>query len=269
MTYRMRMHPDLAPAFVARSQYYLGVYLGVEYPAKLRAALLAIPPDRLWWRPQPTANSAGNLVLHLAGNVRQWVVSGIGGAPDVRERDAEFAAEGGWDHARLLAHLDAACADAVAVIGTLDANALASASTTTPPASPAPHFSPPGSPTFPDCLPHDEGASSRSQPATSSFDNRGELPFFSSSCVRLRFVFQPRCCVDENCRTRRRESREGAKTRRREKRCLLPFSRPSRVFAPSRPAVLDPVPQPKPSRWKTNPRRTQDKRKKSNRAIAE
>ncbi len=111
---------DLASRFLERSQYYLGT----EYPAKLRAALTAIPADRLWWRPDPSANSAGNLVLHLAGNVRQWVVSGIGGAPDVRERDEEFAATGGWDHERLLAHLEAACRDAVAVIATLDAEAL-------------------------------------------------------------------------------------------------------------------------------------------------
>jgi uncharacterized damage-inducible protein DinB len=115
------MPTSLAAAAIARSRYYLGV----EYPAKLRAALLAIPADRLWWRPHPSANSAGNLVLHLAGNVRQWVVCGIGGAPDGRERDAEFAATGGWDHDRLLAHLAAACADAVAVIDTLDADALA------------------------------------------------------------------------------------------------------------------------------------------------
>jgi uncharacterized damage-inducible protein DinB len=114
--------PDpLADRFLARSRYYLGT----EYPAKLRAALLAVPADRLWWKPHPSANSAGNLVLHLAGNVRQWVVSGIGGAPDVRTRDAEFAADGGWDHDALLAHLDAACADAVAVIDALDADDLA------------------------------------------------------------------------------------------------------------------------------------------------
>ena len=114
--------PDaLATRFLARSRYYLGT----EYPAKLRAALLAIPADRLWWKPHPSANSAGNLVLHLAGNVRQWVVSGIGGAPDVRTRDAEFAADGGWGVDALLAHLDAACADAVAVIDGLDADVLA------------------------------------------------------------------------------------------------------------------------------------------------
>ncbi len=114
------MSADLATRFLERSRYYLGV----EYPAKIREALATLPDDRLWWRPNDAANSAGNLVLHLAGNVRQWVVSGIGGALDVRDRDAEFAATGGWDRERLTAHLDAACRDAVEVIARLDAAAL-------------------------------------------------------------------------------------------------------------------------------------------------
>jgi len=119
------MAHDLASRFVERSQYYLGT----EYPAKIRAALRSIPADRLWWRPYPTANSAGNLVLHLAGNLRQWVISGIGGTPDVRTRDAEFAATDGWDHDTLLALLETTCQEAVQVIGTLDAESLAESRT--------------------------------------------------------------------------------------------------------------------------------------------
>lgn len=112
---------DLATAFLDRSRYYLGV----EYPGKIRLALSAMPADRLWHRAHASANSAGNLVLHLAGNVRQWIVSGVGGAPDVRARDAEFAARDGAGLEDLLATLDAACADAVAVLARLDAAALA------------------------------------------------------------------------------------------------------------------------------------------------
>ncbi len=114
------MHAELATRFIARSCYYLGV----EYPGKIRLALEAMPADRLWHRAQPTSNSAGNLLLHLAGNVRQWIVTGVGGAPDVRDRDAEFAARDGAGLAELLANLDAACAEAVAVIKRLDATAL-------------------------------------------------------------------------------------------------------------------------------------------------
>lgn len=112
---------DLAATFLDRSRYYLGV----EYPGKIRLALTAMPAERLWHRAQPTSNSAGNLVLHLAGNVRQWIVSGVGGAPDVRQRDAEFAARDGAGLEALLSTLDSACADAVAVLARLDAAALA------------------------------------------------------------------------------------------------------------------------------------------------
>ena len=45
----------------------------------------------MWWRPTDSMNSIANLILHLCGNVRQWVISGVGGAPDQRNRPQEFA----------------------------------------------------------------------------------------------------------------------------------------------------------------------------------
>ncbi len=116
------MSADPAPTFLECSRYYLGT----EYPAKIRAAVLTITEDRLWWRPNDSANSAGNLLLHLAGNVRQWIVSGVGGAPDARQRDAEFAAtaSSGLTRDQLLADLDRACSEAVAVLDNLDAHSL-------------------------------------------------------------------------------------------------------------------------------------------------
>jgi uncharacterized damage-inducible protein DinB len=112
---------DLATAFLDRSRYYLGL----EYPGKIRLALTAMPADLLWHRAHASSNSAGNIVLHLAGNVRQWIVSGVGGARDVRQRDAEFAARDGAGLEELLTTLESACADAVAVLARLDATALA------------------------------------------------------------------------------------------------------------------------------------------------
>jgi uncharacterized damage-inducible protein DinB len=111
---------DLATRFLERSRHYLGT----EYPAKIRLALEAMPPEQLWWRANASSNSAGNLVLHLAGNVRQWIVSGVGGAPDVRQRDLEFSAHDGPPLDALLATLDTACADATAVLARLDATSL-------------------------------------------------------------------------------------------------------------------------------------------------
>jgi uncharacterized damage-inducible protein DinB len=50
--------------------------------------------DEIWWRPNDASNSTGNLVLHLCGNMRQWIISGLGGAKDIRERDKEFSERG-------------------------------------------------------------------------------------------------------------------------------------------------------------------------------
>ncbi len=66
----------------------------------------------------------GNLLLHLSGNVRQWIVSGVGGEPDARERHAEFEAEGGRSGSELLALLEAAVRDADRVLGALDSGRL-------------------------------------------------------------------------------------------------------------------------------------------------
>lgn len=49
---------------------------------------------QVWWRPNESSNSVGNLVLHLSGNVRQWIYSGLGGFNDSRRRQTEFDERG-------------------------------------------------------------------------------------------------------------------------------------------------------------------------------
>jgi len=93
-----------AALFLQRARYYLNT----EYRSKLRLAVEALPPDRLWWRPNEKSNSTGNLLLHLAGNIRQWIVRGVGGAPGTRDRAQEFAALNGPPAAELLAELERA-----------------------------------------------------------------------------------------------------------------------------------------------------------------
>jgi uncharacterized damage-inducible protein DinB len=106
--------------FLERSRYYLGV----EYPAKIRAALLAMPPGRVWWRPNEGSNSVGNLVLHLAGNVTQWIVGGVGGEAGERDRDGEFGARGGLETPGLVALLEQAVARADGVLAHLPPESL-------------------------------------------------------------------------------------------------------------------------------------------------
>lgn len=47
----------------------------------------------IWWTPQEPCNSIGIILQHVCGNLRQWVLSGVGGAPDTRNRPKEFVIE--------------------------------------------------------------------------------------------------------------------------------------------------------------------------------
>jgi len=112
---------DIAIEFIAQSRRYLAS----EYPAKLQRCLEVLPADAIWRRDDDACNSIGNLLLHLSGNIRQWIVSGVGGAPDARHRRAEFDAREGDDGAALMRRLLDTIREADAVLATLDAGALA------------------------------------------------------------------------------------------------------------------------------------------------
>jgi uncharacterized damage-inducible protein DinB len=76
------IHPVIAQAEHVLREVYL---------PRILSCLERLSPEQIWWRPNEASNSAGNLVLHLAGNVRQWIISGLGGTPDVRQCDREFS----------------------------------------------------------------------------------------------------------------------------------------------------------------------------------
>ena len=65
--------------------------------------------DQLWWRPSESMNSTANLLLHLCGNLRQWIVSGAGGTADGRERQKEFDARSSAPKTELRARLAGVC----------------------------------------------------------------------------------------------------------------------------------------------------------------
>jgi len=75
--------------------------------------------DEVWARGHENENAIGNLVLHLNGNVRQWIIASIGGEPDTRVRDAEFATRGGTSPTELIERLDNTVKQAVTVLETL------------------------------------------------------------------------------------------------------------------------------------------------------
>ena len=106
---------DVGALFLARARYYLLT----EYRTKLRCAVEVLSEDKVWWRPHASSNSVGNLVLHLMGNVRQWIVSGLGGVPDSRNRAAEFSASEGMSAQDLMLELERVLVEADEVLSTI------------------------------------------------------------------------------------------------------------------------------------------------------
>ena len=77
---------SVTPTFLSESRRYLCD----EYPESIHRAVEALTDEQVWWRPNEVSNSVGNLILHLTGNVRQWIVAGIGRQPNERDRQQEF-----------------------------------------------------------------------------------------------------------------------------------------------------------------------------------
>ncbi len=61
---------------------------------RIKYCLDQLTDQDIWFRPNPNSNSVGNLVLHLCGNARQWVVAGLTDKADTRNRDDEFEEQG-------------------------------------------------------------------------------------------------------------------------------------------------------------------------------
>ncbi len=101
--------------FLERSRYYLAY----EYPTKIRLSLEPLDETVIWRRINPESNSIGNLLLHLAGNIREWMVAGVGGAENVRNRSSEFAATDGYTKGELLALLTSSVEGADRVLASL------------------------------------------------------------------------------------------------------------------------------------------------------
>ena len=83
---------------------------------RIQDCLGRLTPEQVWARGSENENAVGNLVLHLSGNIRQWIGSGVAGLPDHRQRDTEFDARGGMAPAELAELLKSRVAEVVAII---------------------------------------------------------------------------------------------------------------------------------------------------------
>lgn len=90
----------------------------------LRHCLDQLTDEQLSWRPHQSMNSIGNLILHLCGNVRQWITCGVGGQPDMRNRPLEFADRGPFGKEDLSRNLDETVEQANAVLSAIGSSTL-------------------------------------------------------------------------------------------------------------------------------------------------
>lgn len=114
------MNAEAAEAFISQAKHHLTR----DFLPKLRACVKLLSDEEIWWRANENTNSVGNLLLHLAGNVRQWIIAGMGTAEDTRKRDAEFSARGPIPGKELLEKLESAVTEAVAVLDSVDRTRL-------------------------------------------------------------------------------------------------------------------------------------------------
>jgi uncharacterized damage-inducible protein DinB len=106
----------IARAFLARaSEYMLGDYL-----PKIERCLEKLTDEQIWWRANEESNSIGNLILHLCGNARQWIVCGVGTAPDRRNRDWEFEQRDAIPRGELITLLRMTLADVETTLHAVD-----------------------------------------------------------------------------------------------------------------------------------------------------
>ena len=105
--------------FIAQSRSLLR-----DYQAKIERCLGLLNDEQIWWRANSESNSIGNLLLHLSGNVRQWIVVGLGGAADTRDRDSEFAQREVISQSDLVARLTQTLQETDATLAAFDPEKL-------------------------------------------------------------------------------------------------------------------------------------------------
>jgi uncharacterized damage-inducible protein DinB len=95
-----------------------------QLAGRVQDCLGRLSADQVWSRGSENENAIGNIVLHLCGNLRQWIGTGVGGKPDIRVRDREFAARGDIEPADLAERLRTGVDDATAIISAVTSERL-------------------------------------------------------------------------------------------------------------------------------------------------
>lgn len=112
---------DVATGFIEEAR----ALLSGDYLPKIERCLEKLKEHDVWWRAHAESNSIGNLLQHLEGNARQWIICGVGGARDERVREREFAEPSEpLSATNLLARLKATLAEVDEVLSRFDVSQL-------------------------------------------------------------------------------------------------------------------------------------------------
>jgi uncharacterized damage-inducible protein DinB len=100
------------------------VFLKRDFLPKLKHCVEGMSEQDVWWRPNEQSNSVGNLILHLCGNMKEWILKSIGGEEFERHRDAEFAERRSRPKAELIANIEATVGEVDRVLDQLPPSRL-------------------------------------------------------------------------------------------------------------------------------------------------
>lgn len=110
---------ELADAFIRGQQDEMA-----ERLEKITHCFGQLSEEDVWWRPFESHNALGNVILHLCGNMRQWLIDGIAGTPDLRDRPAEFSHREPLPKAELIARLERTIGQADQILASLGSDDL-------------------------------------------------------------------------------------------------------------------------------------------------
>ncbi|GAB4117123.1 MAG: hypothetical protein OHK0057_21290 [Thermoflexibacter sp.] len=105
----------ISQEFLRQANYYIGLNL-----PRVVSCVNMLSEEEVWHKPNANSNSIGNLILHLCGNMTQYILSGLGGKPDERQREAEFSTSGGLNKEELLARITEVVIQVQQVISQID-----------------------------------------------------------------------------------------------------------------------------------------------------
>ncbi len=111
--------PTLVSEFVEQSIFRLE-----ENLVKIEKSVAELSEEDVWKRPNESSNSVGNLIVHLCGNVTQYIISSLGEKDDLRERNKEFETKDGWNKVELLAKLSETVRESSEIISKMDEETL-------------------------------------------------------------------------------------------------------------------------------------------------